>query len=93
VQIMKNNPNLTIEISSHTDSRSDDKFNLSLSEKRAKYAVDYVVSKGIDKKRLKAIGYGESKLINKCGNNVTCTEEEHAQNRRTEFKITEGENK
>ncbi|HXB39275.1 MAG TPA: SpaA isopeptide-forming pilin-related protein, partial [Bacteroidia bacterium] len=87
VQIMKSNANLKIEISSHTDSRAADKFNLTLSQKRAKFAVDYIISKGIEAKRLSAVGYGESKLINKCGNNVTCTEEEHAQNRRTEFKI------
>ena len=89
VQIMKTNANLNIEISSHTDSRAADKFNLTLSKKRAKYAVDYIVSKGVDKKRLSAIGFGETKLINKCGNNVNCTEEEHAQNRRTEFKIVD----
>jgi len=89
VQIMNANPNLNIELSSHTDSRAADKFNQNLSQKRAKFAVDYIISKGIDKKRLLAVGFGESKLINKCGNNVTCTEEEHAQNRRTEFKIVD----
>jgi len=89
IQIMKSNPNLNIELSSHTDSRAADKFNLTLSQKRAKFAVDYIISKGIESKRLMAVGYGESKLINKCGNNVTCTEEEHAQNRRTEFKIVD----
>lgn len=89
IQIMKGNPGLDIEISSHTDSRADDKFNLKLSEKRAKFAVDYVVSHGVEAKRLKSVGYGESKLLNKCGNNVTCTEEEHAINRRTEFKIVD----
>jgi outer membrane protein OmpA-like peptidoglycan-associated protein/tetratricopeptide (TPR) repeat protein len=93
VQIMNANPGLNIEISSHTDSRAADKFNLALSQKRAKYAVDYIVSKGIDKKRLTAVGYGETKLINKCGNDVTCTEEEHAQNRRTEFKIVDAAKK
>lgn len=89
VQIMKVNPNLNIEISSHTDSRAADKFNQTLSQKRAKYAVDYIISKGVGGKRLSAVGYGESKLINKCGNNVNCSEEEHAQNRRTEFKIVD----
>ena len=89
IQIMKNNPAIDIEISSHTDAQGDDKNNLILSEKRAKYAVDYMIAKGVDKKRLKYIGYGESKLINKCGNNVQCTEEEHAKNRRTEFKIVD----
>lgn len=93
VQIMKANPNLSVEISSHTDSRAADKFNLTLSQKRAKFAVEYCVSHGIEAKRLTAVGYGESKLINRCGNNVTCTDEEHAQNRRTEFKIVDAAKK
>lgn len=90
ILIMKNNQAIQIEISSHTDAQGDDKSNLTLSQKRAKYAVDYMVSKGISAKRLKAIGYGESKLINKCGNDVQCQEEEHAKNRRTEFRIIMG---
>jgi outer membrane protein OmpA-like peptidoglycan-associated protein len=60
---------------------------LQLSQKRAKAAVDYLISKGINKNRLIAIGYGETKLLNKCNNETVCTEEEHAVNRRTEFKI------
>lgn len=89
VQILKNNPDLYVEISSHTDSRADDNYNLKLSQKRAQFVVDYLILNDIDKKRLKAIGYGEKKLLNKCGNNVSCTEEEHAVNRRTEFKIVD----
>jgi outer membrane protein OmpA-like peptidoglycan-associated protein len=46
-----------------------------------------MISKGIDAKRLKAIGYGETKLLNTCSNGVVCTPEEHAKNRRAEFKI------
>ena len=87
VQILKSNPNLYVEISSHTDSRADDNYNLKLSQKRAQYVVDYLMIHDIEKERLKAIGYGEKKLLNKCGNNVPCTEEEHAVNRRTEFKV------
>ena len=60
-----------------------------LSQKRAKAAVDYMIAKGIDKSRLKAIGYGETRLLNHCKSDVTCSEEEHAINRRTEFKIVE----
>ncbi|HWY38494.1 MAG TPA: OmpA family protein, partial [Bacteroidia bacterium] len=93
IQIMKSNMNLNIEISSHTDSRADDKHNQVLSEKRAKFAVEYIVSHGVDAKRLKFVGYGESRLLNKCGNNVPCTEEEHAINRRTEFKIVDAAKK
>lgn len=87
IQIMKDNPKLVINISSHTDSRGNDKQNMILSEKRAKFAYEYIVSKGIDANRLSYAGYGESKLLNRCGNNVKCSEQEHAENRRTEFDI------
>ncbi len=87
--VLKANPQLIIELSSHTDSRASDEFNLALSKKRAQFAVDYIVSKGIAKKRLKAVGYGETKLLNKCANGVECTDEEHGLNRRSEFKISE----
>lgn len=87
VQIMKDNPKLIITISSHTDSRGNDKHNMQLSEKRAKFAYDYIVSKGIEPERLTYKGYGESQLLNNCGNNVKCSEEQHAENRRTEFDI------
>ncbi|MCX7728091.1 MAG: DUF5723 family protein [Bacteroidia bacterium] len=86
-QIMKDNPKLIITISSHTDSRGNDKQNLTLSEKRARFAYEYIVSKGIDSNRLSYVGYGESKLLNNCGNKVKCTEQQHAENRRTEFDI------
>jgi len=86
VQLMNDNPTLTIELSSHTDSRAGDQYNLVLSDKRAKAAVEYVASKGIDTKRMRWKGYGESKLVNHCKNDVVCSEEEHQQNRRTEFK-------
>jgi outer membrane protein OmpA-like peptidoglycan-associated protein len=89
IQVMSSNKNIHIEISSHTDAQGDDKNNLVLSQKRAKYAVDYMISKGISAKRLKAIGYGETKLLNQCSNGVTCTPAEHAKNRRAEFKIVD----
>jgi outer membrane protein OmpA-like peptidoglycan-associated protein/tetratricopeptide (TPR) repeat protein len=87
VNILKDNPEIKIELSSHTDARGNDKYNLTLSEKRAKAAVDYIVSKGIDASRLVAKGYGETKLVNHCGNGVKCSPEEEGQNRRTEFKV------
>lgn len=87
IKIMKDNPQITIELSSHTDSRSSDEYNMQLSKKRAQSAVAYIAENGINKKRLTAIGFGESKLKNKCGNDVNCAEEEHAVNRRTEFKV------
>jgi outer membrane protein OmpA-like peptidoglycan-associated protein len=89
IMVLGSNPKLMIELSSHTDSKSSDEFNLSLSKKRAQFAVDYITSRGIEKKRLKAIGYGETRLLNRCANGVDCMDEEHALNRRTEFMITE----
>ncbi|MEN2283290.1 OmpA family protein [Algoriphagus sp. SE2] len=85
VQILKDNPSIRIELSSHTDDRSSDEYNLDLSQRRAQSAVDYIVSQGIDPSRLVAKGYGESQLIIE---NAT-TEEEHQKNRRTEFKVIE----
>jgi len=87
VLILKNNPSIVIEIGSHTDSRAGMEYNLDLSNKRAKVCVDYLVEHGIDKNRLVAIGYGESKLVNDCSDGVNCTEEEHQQNRRTTFRV------
>jgi outer membrane protein OmpA-like peptidoglycan-associated protein/mRNA-degrading endonuclease HigB of HigAB toxin-antitoxin module len=87
VKALEDNPTIVIEIGSHTDSRSAAKANLTLSDKRAKASVDYIMSKGIDKSRISGKGYGESKLVNKCKDGVKCTEEEHQQNRRTEFRI------
>jgi outer membrane protein OmpA-like peptidoglycan-associated protein/Tol biopolymer transport system component len=87
VKVMQLDPSITIEISSHTDSRAANDYNQRLSQKRAQNVVDYLVKRGIDKKRLKAVGYGESHLLNKCSDGINCSEDEHAKNRRTEFKI------
>jgi outer membrane protein OmpA-like peptidoglycan-associated protein len=87
VSIMKDNADIKIELSSHTDSRADDHYNMVLSQKRADAAVKYLIDHGINKERMIAKGYGESMLVNRCKNGVECTEEEHQQNRRTEFKV------
>jgi outer membrane protein OmpA-like peptidoglycan-associated protein/tetratricopeptide (TPR) repeat protein len=87
VNIMEDNPTMTIELGSHTDSRGGAPYNKNLSKKRAKSAIDYMASKGIANNRLKSKGYGETKLLNKCKDGVECSEEEHQLNRRTEFKI------
>lgn len=87
VKTMTNNKKISFEISAHTDSRGDEKFNLSLSEKRANEAKIYITSQGVDGKRIATKGLGESNLINPCRNEVACTEEEHAKNRRMEFKV------
>lgn len=87
IDVMKSNPDIVIDLISHTDSRGGNDFNLKLSQKRAQTAIDYIISKGISKSRLKAEGRGETQLVNKCKDGTDCPEEEHAQNRRTEFKV------
>lgn len=81
------NPTMSIELSSHTDSRGSDSYNLKLSQERANAAVLYLVKKGIDPNRLVAKGYGETKPVNGCVNGVSCTDEQYQANRRTEIKI------
>lgn len=88
VEIMKKNGKLKLEIYSHTDSNGEDAYNMELSIKRANAALDYMVSKGIDKKRIKATGMGETKIMNRCTNGENCSEKEHELNRRTEFKFS-----
>lgn len=87
LSLMLKKPEIKVEINSHTDSRSSDEFNLDLSERRAKAVVDYLVSRGIKRSRLVYHGYGETQLVNHCGNGVDCPEELHAKNRRTEFRV------
>lgn len=84
VQVMKNNDKLVIFAKSHTDSRGTDDYNLSLSDRRAKATVQYVISKGIAAERISGKGFGKSELKVQC---EPCTEEQHAQNRRSEFLI------
>ncbi len=85
--LMKEKPGIRIEIMSHTDSRGNDKYNQSLSQQRAQSVVNYLVKKGISRSRLVARGYGETRLVNRCSNGVKCSDAEHRQNRRTEFRI------
>ncbi|HIE45604.1 MAG TPA: hypothetical protein EYP87_05435 [Flavobacteriaceae bacterium] len=87
VNIMNKYPELLIEGGSHTDSRGPDSYNIILSTKRAKATTAYIISKGIDKSRISAKGYGETQLVNHCNGSTKCTEDEHQQNRRTEFVI------
>uniref|UniRef100_UPI0026184372 OmpA family protein n=1 Tax=uncultured Lutibacter sp. TaxID=437739 RepID=UPI0026184372 len=88
VELMNKYPGMVIRLESHTDSRANDQYNIVLSENRAKSTYDYIISKGISPDRItKYEGFGETQLVNKCSNNVKCTEEEHQLNRRTEFII------
>jgi len=90
LDIMKKNPDIVIELSSHTDSRGSDSYNLDLSQRRADGVKKWMTGKGIEPRRIIAKGYGETKIVNKCKNGVKCTEEEHLRNRRTEFRIISG---
>jgi outer membrane protein OmpA-like peptidoglycan-associated protein/tetratricopeptide (TPR) repeat protein len=87
VKLLVDNATIEIELSSHTDSRGSDVYNLDLAQKRAKSAVEYIISQGIDSKRTTDKGYGETSLVNRCANGVKCSAEEHQANRRTEFKV------
>ncbi len=86
VQTLNDNPTVTIELSSHTDCRGKDPYNMDLSSKRAKSAVEYLIKQGIAKERLTSKGYGETKPVETC-DCKKCTEDEHQRNRRTEFKV------
>lgn len=87
VNIMNKYPEISIEVSAHTDVRGPADYNLNLSKKRAASTLEYLVSKGIDRNRLKSIGYGETQPLNNCTSEGTCTEDEYRINRRCEFKI------
>ncbi|MEL6390853.1 MAG: OmpA family protein [Bacteroidota bacterium] len=87
-ELMRDNPNISIELGSHTDSRGKAKGNLKLSESRARSAVEYLVErKGIPVNRISARGYGETQLVNNCSDGVDCSDADHQKNRRTELKI------
>lgn len=87
VKIMNDNPTIKVELGSHTDSRGSYDYNKLLSQKRANSAAKYIQKKIKDPSRITFNGYGESKLLNKCSDNVNCSELEHQENRRTEFLI------
>ena len=89
--VLEQNPTMIIDIRSHTDCRQTAKYNLELSDRRAKATMAWLIKNGIKKSRLSAKGYGESQLINNCPceptNQSNCSEEEHQANRRSEFVI------
>jgi peptidoglycan-associated lipoprotein len=84
VVILQENPKISVELSSHTDSRGKDGYNLKLSADRAKSAVSYIISKGIASTRITSKGYGETRPVVANAK----TEDEFQKNRRTEFKVT-----
>ncbi len=86
VKLLNDNPQINIQLASHTDCRGGDEYNQELSQKRAQSAVEYLVSRGVDPSRLLAKGFGKSRLIDLCDCG-TCTEDQHQINRRTTFAI------
>ncbi len=87
VNLLKEYPDMKLDIRSHTDSRSSSESNQILSDMRALSTKKWLVQKGISEDRLSAKGYGETQLVNKCADGVKCTEQQHMQNRRSEFII------
>jgi len=85
VRIMKKYKEIQIEVAAHTDSRANDQYNMELSDRRAQSTKDWLIKRGIDPSRVSGKGYGETQLVNDCGNGVSCSEAEHQLNRRTEF--------
>ena len=87
IAILEEHPTLVLEVSSHTDSRGSDKYNLWLSQRRAKRTVDYLFSQGVSEDRIVSKASGEENLTNECDDGVYCTEDKHRKNRRSEFTI------
>lgn len=87
VEVLKAYPSMHIDVRSHTDSKGNDAYNLKLSAARAQSTVQWIESQGIEANRVTGQGYGETRLQNKCSNGVSCTEQEHQLNRRSEFII------
>jgi len=85
--VLAQNPGVKVELASHTDSQGGAVSNQDLSERRAKAVADYLISKGVNSSLLVANGYGETKLLNRCKDGVSCTAREHAANRRTQFRL------
>ena len=88
--LLNSKPNISVELSSHTDSRGSDDFNKVLSQRRADAVKNYLISRGIDASRIVSKGYGESRLLNNCTNGVNCSERQHQINRRTEYRVIGG---
>jgi outer membrane protein OmpA-like peptidoglycan-associated protein len=89
VKVMNENENIRIDLRAHTDSRGSRTSNLRLSRQRASSSEAYIKSRITNPERVTSKGYGESELVNDCGDGENCSEEDHQKNRRTEFIILE----
>jgi outer membrane protein OmpA-like peptidoglycan-associated protein len=85
--ILERNATIGLDLNAHTDARGDAAYNLKLSQQRADAAIGYLSSKGLPSQRFNSRGFGESRLLNECCDGVSCTEPEHALNRRTEIRL------
>ena len=88
LDVLNQNPTMTLDIRSHTDSRQTFKYNEVLSDRRAKSTIAWLVKNGVSSSRLTGKGYGETQLVNGCSDGVKCSEQEHQANRRSQFIIT-----
>lgn len=87
--ILGNNPEVRIKVTSHTDSRGPEPYNMWLSQRRVARTVDYLLEKGVPSERIGAEAFGETQLLNECDDHTRCTEQKHSVNRRSEFEIME----
>jgi len=87
VSLMNTNPKLQIEAHSFCDSRNSGSYNDDLSTRRAKNTIEYLITRGINPVRLNGKAFGESGLVNNCGDGIDCPESKHDLNRRSEFII------
>ncbi len=87
VDIMKKQSDLTLEVVCHTDSKLEDDQSLKITQAQADAIKNYLVSKGIAGGRISAMGMGEKEILNRCKNKIPCSDSEHAENRRAEFKF------
>ena len=88
VVLLKKYPKIQMELRAHTDSRGESKYNLELSNQRAQAVVSYMISKGVDQRRLTAKGFGDTEPLNECKKGISCPEVKHRLNRRVEFRIS-----
>lgn len=87
VLLLRKHPSIKIQLSANSDAQGTSDFNQWLSDRRAKRIKDYLISRGIDQKRITSESFGDTRIINRCLKGVDCDEDEHAVNRRVEFTI------
>ncbi|MCK5538222.1 MAG: PD40 domain-containing protein, partial [Bacteroidales bacterium] len=88
IQLLIDNPGLSLEFGAHTDARGRSSSNQALSQRRATAAANYISGKNISSKRISGVGYGETRLKNHCKDGVSCSEKLHQENRRAEIVVT-----